>query len=162
MPVLLRSLLVALALALGALLVPGRAATEAQRLTGAEITALFTGNTVAGSYLNGGYFSEFHAEDGRALGDNGLNLNTDACWNVDQDRVCYHYGVRPDRRTYCFFVERDGEKLNLRVSDTGRLNAIGTMQKGNPEQHGDGGRRWSCDDLLSSRRSVILPASFRR
>jgi hypothetical protein len=145
-----------------ALLLPGYAWSEGQRLTGAEITAMFTGNTVAGSYLHGGYFSEFHAEDGRALGDNGLTLNTDACWNVDDNRVCYHYGLRPDRRTYCFFVERDGDKLNLRVSDTGRLNAIGSMQKGNPSQHSDGGKRWSCDDLLSSRQRVILPASFRR
>lgn len=140
------ALVVALALAhAGAM----PAAAEGNRLSGNEIKELFTGNTVSGTYVYGGYFTEYHAADGRALGDNGLNLNTDACWNTDEDRVCYHYGKLPDRKTYCFFVERDGERLNLRVSDTGRLNAIGRIERGNPESHGDGGRSWSCEDLLS-------------
>jgi len=37
----------------------------------------------------------------------------------------------------------------LKVSDTGRLNAIARIEPGNPSGHDDGGRRWSCDDLLS-------------
>lgn len=134
---------------LALLLFASAAASAGSRLNGPEITELFTGNTVSGTYVFGGAFSEYHAPDGRALGDNGLTLNTDACWNVDEDRVCYHYGTKPDRRTYCFHVERDGETLNLRVSDTGRLNAFGKIEKGNPSGHSDGGRRWSCDDLLS-------------
>jgi hypothetical protein len=119
------------------------------RLSGAEILALFTGNTVSGAYVSGGFFSEFHAPDGRTLGDNGHNLNVDACWNTDGDRVCYHYGPKEDRRTYCFNVEKSGERLTLRVADNGRVNAIGKVEPGNPAQHGDGGRRWSCDDLIS-------------
>jgi hypothetical protein len=122
---------------------------QSQRLTGPEIRALFTGNTVSGMYLYGGVFSEYHAADGRALGDNGLTLNTDACWNTDGDRVCYHYGRPPERRTYCFHVEREGNRLDLRVSETGRINAVGRIEKGNPDGHSDGGRSWSCDDLIS-------------
>lgn len=121
----------------------------AETLKGEAIREAFTGNTVAGRYENGNAFSEFHAPDGRALGDNGFALNVDACWNVDGDRVCYHYGPYKDRRTYCFTVEKAGETYRLRVADTGRLNATATIEKGNPRDHGDGGRRWSCDDLLS-------------
>ena len=148
-----------------ALLLPVLAPAAAQRtrLSGAEITALFTNATVTGNYINGGFFSEYHAEDGRALGDNGLTLNIDACWNVDEDRVCYHYGKQPDRRTYCFFVEPTrNDTYDLRVAETGRINATASVRKGNPDAHSDGGRRWSCDDLLSSRQRVILPASIRR
>ena len=119
------------------------------KLSGSEIQRLFTGNTVSGLYMYGGYFSEFHAADGRALGDNGHQLNTDACWNIDLDRVCYHYGKVPDRRTYCFVVEKNGDALSLFAADSGKLNAVGKIEKGNPARHGDGGRRWSCDDLLS-------------
>jgi|GEM_PF-1574829 len=121
----------------------------AEPMTGAEIKALFTGNTIAGVYVNGGRFSEYHAPDGRALGDNGYMLNVDACWNVDQDKVCYHYGPAKERKTYCFTVEQEGESIRLKVADTGRINAVARMEQGNPRGHGDGGRRWSCDDLLS-------------
>lgn len=128
---------------------PTRAASETKMLTGEEIKTLFTGNTVAGTYTHGGMFSEYHAADGRAIGDNGYTLNVDACWNTDGDKVCYHYGPFKDRRTYCFTVEKAGESLILRVAGSGKLNAIGMVETGNLRSHGDGGRRWSCDDLLS-------------
>lgn len=134
---------------------------RAEMLTGAQIRELFTGNTVTGHYVTGGPFSEYHAADGRALGDNGLTLNVDACWNTDGDKVCYHYGPIKDRRTYCFTVERNGDNLALKVADTGRLNALATVEKGNPKDHGDGGRRWSCDDLLASRPTERLRALAR-
>lgn len=122
---------------------------SAQTLSGREIRDLFTESTVAGVYVNGGPFSEYHAADGRALGDNGRTFNIDACWNVDKDNVCYHYGPAKDRRTYCFTVEKNGDSLNLRIADSGRLNAVASVEKGNPGGHSDGGRRWSCDDLMS-------------
>ncbi len=146
-------------LAVYVLLSPPVLPVQAEPLTGSEIRGLFTGNTVAGIYVGGGPFSEYHAADGRALGDNGYALNVDACWNTDGDRVCYHYGPKEDRRTYCFIVEKNGESLDLRVADSGRLNAVGAVEKGNPRQHGDGGRRWSCDDLLS--RAPGNPAASR-
>lgn len=126
-------------------------AVAGEKLDGEAIRQAFTGNTVAGTYMHGGLFSEFHAADGRALGDNGFNLNVDACWNIDADAVCYHYGPRADRRTYCFTVEKEGESFRLIVRDSGKLNAIARIVKGNANEHGDGGRRWSCDDLLAVR-----------
>lgn len=127
------------------------AAQAGDKLSGEAIRQAFQGNTVAGTYTHGGLFSEYHAPDGRALGDNGLTLNVDACWNIDGDAVCYHYGPRKDRRTYCFTVEKEGEEYRLSVRDDGRLNAIARILKGNPDQHDDGGKRWSCDDLLAQR-----------
>lgn len=125
------------------------APAAAEMPTGAQIRDLFTGNTVSGTYITGGPFSEYHSADGRALGDNGMTLTVDACWNTDGDRVCYHYGPAKDRRTYCFTVEKAGERLILRVADSGRLNATAAVEGGNPKRHGDGGRRWSCDDLMA-------------
>lgn len=133
-----------------------------ETLSAAEIRALFTNATVAGVYSHGGAFSEFHSADGRALGDNGHSLNVDACWNTDGDAVCYHYGTLPDRRTYCFTVARDGDMLALRVATTGRLNARAKVLPGNPEGHGDGGRRWSCDDLLAGAARPRLAAISRK
>lgn len=131
------------------ILATSASAARAETLNGEAIREAFIGNTVAGRYVNGNPFSEYHSKDGRALGDNGFARNVDACWNVDADRVCYHYGPYKDRRTYCFTVEKFGETYNLKVADSGLLNAIATIEKGNPRDHDDGGRRWSCDDLLS-------------
>ncbi len=127
------------------------APAAAETLSGAEIRLEFEGNTVVGTYVGGGAFSEYHLPDGRALGNNGFTANVDACWNTDGDRVCYHYGTSKERRTYCFTVERQGPWLWMRVAETGRLNAVAQVEKGNPARHDDGGQRWSCDDLLSRR-----------
>jgi hypothetical protein len=141
------------------LLVLAFPAMAGEKLSGEAIREAFQGNTVAGAYSNGGLFSEYHAPDGRALGDNGLTLNVDACWNIDGDAICYHYGPPKDRRTYCFTVEKQGEEYRLSVRDDGRLNAIARIFKGNPENHDDGGRRWSCDDLLAG---LASPSALAR
>ena len=51
-----------------------------ERLSGEAIERAFRGNTVSGRYTNGGFFTEYHDPDGRALGHNGWQPNTDACW----------------------------------------------------------------------------------
>lgn len=124
-------------------------ASSAEPLKGEEIKRLFSGNTISGVYTSGRTFTEFHAPDGRALGDSGFGLNVDACWNTDGDHVCYHYGPYGKRRSYCFSVEKVGESLRLTVAESGRLNGVAGVEPGNPHQHDDGGKRWSCDDLLS-------------
>lgn len=134
----------------------GGFAAGGQALDGAAIKELFSDATVSGRYVDGrgafsarGFFTEYHGTDGRALGNNGFNENVDACWNVDGDAVCYHYGRPDDRRTYCFTVELTGETLLLRVARTGELNAIAKVERGNPRGHTDGGARWSCEGLIS-------------
>jgi hypothetical protein len=129
----------------------GASAVRAEMLTGPQIREVVSGNTVAGRYAGGSTFSEYHAVDGRALGDNGYTLNVDACWNIDGDAICYHYGKPGERRTYCFNIEKTAKDFQLRTVGSGLLNAVARIEKGNPRQHGDGGHRWSCDDLLSRR-----------
>ena len=91
------AVLLALLLALPAL------ATE--RLTGEQIRQAFSGNTVSGRYAGGGFFTEYHEPDGRALGNNGWQENRDACWIIKDDAVCYYYGPPSDRTIHCFTVE---------------------------------------------------------
>lgn len=133
----------------------------AQKLKGDQIKTLFSGNTISGIYTSGRTFSEYHAPDGRALGDSGFGLNVDACWNTDGDHVCYHYGPYGKRRTYCFSVEKVGESLQLVVAETERLNGVASVETGNPRNHDDGGKRWSCDDLLSRGPGVPRPFTAR-
>lgn len=158
----IRALCVGLALFAPAAL---RAAEPARQLTGAEVKDLFNDATVSGRYMDArgpfssqGYFSEYHGTDGRALGNNGFSPNIDACWNVDDDGVCYHYGQPDDRRTYCFTVERAGDTILLRVRQSGQLNAIAKVEKGNPRGHTTNGENWSCDGLISR---APLPEGWR-
>lgn len=141
---------------------PACAPVQAEALKGAEIRKLFEGNTISGVYTTGRTFSEYHAPDGRALGDSGFGPNKDACWNTDGDAVCYHYGPYGKRRTYCFTVEKIGESLQLKVADTQRLNGIAGVEAGNPRNHDDGGQRWSCDDLLSKAPQSAPSYAFMR
>lgn len=137
--------------------VSGAAAVE--RLTGQEIRKLFEGNTVAGRYNNGLPFSEYHHQDGRATGHNRHVANTDACWTTTDDAVCYYYGPFASRRTYCFIVERSGTLYVLKTYRTGRINAIATIQSGDPEKHADKASSWHCDGLISN---AQLPAMSSR
>ena len=66
-------------LALLAVLALPTLAPAAERLSGEAIERAFRGNTVSGRYTNGGFFTEYHDPDGRALGHNGWQSNADAC-----------------------------------------------------------------------------------
>lgn len=145
------AILFALLLALPAL------ATE--RLTGEQIKQAFTGNTVSGRYTGGGFFTEYHDPDGRALGHNGWHENRDACWIIKDDAVCYYYGPPSDRTIHCFTVEMNERLYVLRNLDNGRINAVATVELANPRKHNDGGQPWYCDGLIS--RAPDVPMSRR-
>ena len=139
---------------------PGAAPTSGP-MSGPEILAAFTGSTVSGRYATGGAFSEYHAPDGRALGDAGAGVgpNDDACWNVEGDAVCYLYGRGPERRKHCFGAERAGRTVVLRARrdgevGPGRINAIAAVEPGNPRGHGDGGRAWTCEANVAQGRAT--------
>lgn len=133
-------------LMLAALPAPARAA---ERLDGEQIQRAFEGNTVTGRYTNGGFFTEYHAADGRALGHNGWQPNTDACWITRRDQVCYYYGPPEDRTVHCFTVEMSGDLYVLRNSGNGLVNALAKIELGNPRNHTDNGKPWYCDGLIS-------------
>lgn len=124
-------------------------AHAAERLNGEQIQRAFEGNTVTGRYTNGGFFTEYHAADGRALGNNGWQPNTDACWITKRDQVCYYYGPPEDRTVHCFTVEMSGDLYVLRNSGNGLVNALAKVELGNPRSHTDNGKPWYCDGLIS-------------
>lgn len=135
-------------------------AAAAERMTGEQIKQAFTGNTVSGRYTSGGFFTEYHDPDGRALGHNGWQENRDACWITKGDAVCYYYGPPSDRTVHCFTVELTGRLYVLRNLENGQINAVAAVELANPRNHGDGGTPWYCDGLIS--RAPGPPMSRRR
>ena len=136
-------------LALLAVLALPAHAPAAERLSGEAIERAFRGNTVSGRYTNGGFFTEYHDPNGQALGHNGWQANTDACWITKPDRICYYYGPPTDRTVHCFSVEMSGDLYVLRNSGNGMVNALAKVELGNPRGHTDNGTPWYCDGLIS-------------
>jgi hypothetical protein len=135
-------------------------ARAAEALSGPEIQTLFNDATVAGRYYDGrGEFTEYHHPDGHAYGHNGRQINTDGCWAVVGDHVCYYYGPPAKRTTHCFTVHRTDRLYVLRTRESGRINALATVVPGNSAKHGDNGKPWVCDGLVSHLRS-IRPANW--
>jgi hypothetical protein len=116
-----------------------------------EIRRDVTNATISGRYTFGGFFTEYHAADGRVLGHNGWTKNTDACWTTKApNQICYSYGATDDRQTYCFVMERSGDALTLRTAEDNRLNGVAKLETGNVKNHSDGGNPWNCDAIISS------------
>lgn len=137
------------ALALGLALLVSTATLAAERLSGEQIKQAFEGNTVSGRYTSGGFFTEYHDADGRALGHNGWQRNKDACWITKEDQVCYYYGPPSDRTIHCFTVEASDKLYVLRNVSNGQINALASVEPGNPRNHTDNGEPWYCDGLIS-------------
>ena len=124
-------------------------ASAAERLSGEAIKQAFEGNTVSGRYTNGGFFTEYHGTDGRALGHNGWQPNKDACWITKEDQVCYYYGPQSNRTVHCFTVDLSDRLYVLRNTSNGQINALATVEPGNPRGHSDNGEPWYCDGMIS-------------
>lgn len=135
-------------------------AVAVERLSAEAIRRAFEGNTVSGRYTNGGFFTEYHDPDGRALGHNGWQPNKDACWTTRPEQVCYYYGPQSDRTVHCFTVELTGDLYVLRNAGNGMVNALAKIEPGNPRKHGDDGQSWYCDGLIS--KAPAPPMSRRR
>lgn len=125
------------------------ASETAVTLDGEAIRKAFQGQTVSGRYTSGGLFTEYHHEDGRALGHNGVEPNRDACWTIAGDAICYYYGPIETRTTHCFTVVINNRLLILKLRGTARINGLATIEPGNARNHGDGGKPWVCDGLIS-------------
>ncbi|CAN5318443.1 hypothetical protein BH10PSE8_BH10PSE8_23240 [soil metagenome] len=134
---------------LAALAVLPLPALAVDKLDGEAIKRAFEGNTVSGRYTNGGFFTEYHDPDGRALGHNGWQPNRDACWTTRAEQVCYYYGPQSDRTVHCFTVELNRDLYVLRNAGNGQINALASVEPGNPRKQGDNGQSWYCDGLIS-------------
>lgn len=150
------------ALAALALLALGQPAAAAEKLSGEAIKRAFTGNTVSGRYARGGLFTEYHDASGQALGHNGYQPNTDACWITRGDQVCYYYGPQSERTVHCFTVEKTERLYILRNAADGQINALATVELGNPRKHSDNGKPWYCDGLISQAPARGVPMSRRK
>jgi hypothetical protein len=141
------------ALALSCAFAGGAAAEERWGdMSGAEIRALLSGNTVTGRYADGASFSEWHLPDGRVFGHNARDPVDQGCWDIRGDRVCYYYSGGLNRGEFCWEYRRIGEAgVRLRqMSPSVPSPAIGVVQKGNPHGHTDNGTPWACEPLQSN------------
>jgi hypothetical protein len=90
--------------------------------TGDEIKAAVSGNTVQGSMVASGAYTEFYAADGVIKGKDYTGK-----WRINEDTMCFQYGQDPET---CFGVKLDGDQLTW-VKD-GKDDGTGTVVKGNP------------------------------
>jgi hypothetical protein len=131
----------------------GSAAAEERwgDMTGAEIRAFLSGNTVTGRYADGSTFSEWHLPDGRVHGHNARDPVDQGCWDIRGDRVCYYYAGGAIRGEFCWEYRRIGE-AGARLRQMSPLvpdPAIALVQRGNPHGHSDNGKPWVCEPLQS-------------
>ena len=90
--------------------------------TGDEIKAAVSGNTVQGSMIASGAYTEFYAADGVIKGKDYAGR-----WRIEGDTMCFQYGQDPEA---CFGVKLDGDQVTW-VKD-GKDDGTGTVVKGNP------------------------------
>jgi hypothetical protein len=123
----------------------------ASDLSGSEIRAEVSGNTLTGFNTSGVWFSEYHAPDGRIFGHNNGNPVIDGCWSVKGDEVCYAYARGRVEGTFCWRMSRGGS-AGFRIRSTATLvTGIARLEAGNPHDHGDNGQPWDCTGLISRR-----------
>lgn len=92
--------------------------------TGDQITAAISGNTVQGSMMSSGAYTEFYAADGTIKG-----KDYTAKWTVEGDTMCFTYeGAAAD----CWHVKIAGEAVTW-VKD-GVDGGTGTILPGNPNK----------------------------
>lgn len=97
-------------------------AAQAEALaTGAEISAVLSGNTVQGSMIDAGAYTEFYAADGTIKADGYTGT-----WTVDGDAMCFDYGEGKD----CWNVRIEGEAVTWVQDDVD--GGTGTIVAGNP------------------------------
>jgi hypothetical protein len=106
----------ALVLFTGGMALAGTAAT------GEQITAAISGNTVQGSMIASGAYTEFYGADGVIKG-----KDYSGKWRINGDTMCFQYGQDPEA---CWQVRIDGDQVTW-VKD-GKDDGTGTIVKGNP------------------------------
>ena len=125
-------------------------ATEPNKdLRNTELRQLISDSTVTGRHDTGMPYSEWHAPDGRVLGHNNRVANDNACWDIKDNAVCYYYNGGVSKGVFCWAFSRVSETgYRLRSVESG-ITATGLWQAGNPHDHSDNGKPWSCEPLSS-------------
>jgi len=89
--------------------------------TGEQITAAIGGNTVQGSMLDAGAYTEFYQADGVIKG-----ADYTGKWTIKDNQMCFDYGEGAD----CWSVRIEGEAVTW-VKDS-KDGGTGTIVAGNP------------------------------
>jgi hypothetical protein len=89
---------------------------------GYAIHASIGGNTVQGSMLASGAYTEFYAADGTIQG-----KDYGGAWRVEGDTMCFKYGADPES---CWGVGIAGDQVTW-LKD-GKADGTGTILPGNP------------------------------
>ena len=92
--------------------------------TGEQITAAIGGNTVQGSMMEAGAYTEFYQADGVIKGADYAGK-----WTVKDNEMCFDYGEGAD----CWSVRIEGEAVTW-VKD-GKDGGTGTIVTGNPNNY---------------------------
>jgi hypothetical protein len=100
----------------------GNAALAQEPATGEAIRAAIAGNTVQGSMLATGVYTEFYADDGTIKGQ-----GYEGAWRVEGDRMCFEYGQDPEA---CWQVGLVGDQVTW-LKD-GQADGTGMIVPGNP------------------------------
>jgi hypothetical protein len=123
-------LAVALAIFLGVL---SRQSQAQEALSGDQVRALITGNTLQGSFMANPLTMVFYA-DGVVRGSIGMTGSDDGTWEIEDDNYCnqwvtYFSGVRR-----CYQWVRQGDGYLLKNVDSFRVRNIqGRIEKGKPK-----------------------------
>lgn len=123
-------LAVALAIFLGVL---SRQSQAQEALSGDQVRALITGNTLQGSFMANPLTMVFY-EDGVVRGSIGMTGSDDGTWEIEGDNYCnqwvtYFSGVRR-----CYQWVRQGDGYLLKNVDSFRVRNIqGRIEKGKPK-----------------------------
>ena len=90
--------------------------------SGDAIKAAIAGNTVQGSMVASGVYTEFYAADGTIRG-----KDYTGAWRVVGDSMCFKYGADPEA---CWAVGLAGDQVTW-LKD-GKADGTGTIVPGNP------------------------------
>ncbi|MCA3572688.1 MAG: hypothetical protein IOC86_02145 [Aestuariivirga sp.] len=114
----MKTLLAALAL----IALAGGTAEASGLATGEQISAAISGNTVQGSMVAAGAYTEFYGADGVIKG-----KDYSGKWRVNGDAMCFQYGADPEA---CWQVRLDG--MQVTWVKEGKDDGTGTIVPGNP------------------------------
>jgi hypothetical protein len=147
-----------------AVTIPAAASDERGPVAGEALRSIISGNTVTGRHDTGMPYSEWHAPDGRVFGHNNHETVERGCWDIKDNAVCYYYAGGTVKGVFCWTFNRVSDTgFRLKSTETG-LGAIGLLQAGNPYNHTDGGKPWSCEPLSSQNmtpRPRGVPAGYK-
>ncbi|KAA2236176.1 hypothetical protein [Salinarimonas soli] len=138
-----------------ALVLLAASGARAQDVPGETLRGEISGQTLSGMHTGGVVFSEYHSPDGRVFGFNNGEPVQEGCWDIRRDAVCYYYAKGSIPGTFCWRMARAGpDGYRMRSVETEAVG-IARLAAGNPQNHTDRGKPWTCEPLMSRRDPLL-------